>query len=140
MNKNPAITRSTVTTRQPSAVGRAERELIQRHEAAMRRMDRLDATQERPHRPKLANEVLRMDDAAAVNWDAPVIQAMCNQAGPRTGTHPMAVPISREMATRIRPHLYEPRPLPGYRRELLYGAMNLALIAGGVALAVWWAL
>ena len=95
---------------------------------------------QRPHRPALVNEILRRD---AVNWDAPVIQAMARQAeadpltGPRTGTHPMAVPISKEMATRIRPHLHDPRPLPGYRRELLFGAMNLALIAAGVAVA-WW--
>lgn len=142
MNKNPIITRSAVTTKQ--AMGRAERDLIQRHEAAMRRIDQLDAQSLRPHRPKLANEVLRNDDAAAVNWESPVIQAMARQAdlltGPRTGTHPMAVPISREMATRIRPHLHDPRPPFGYRRELLYGAMNLALIGAGVALAVWWAL
>lgn len=100
-------------------------------------------TQRNFHRPALVNEILRRD---AVNWEAPVIQAMARQAepdpltGPRTGTHPMAVPVSREMATRIRPHLYEPRPLPAYRRELLYGALNLALIGSGVALAVWWAL
>lgn len=137
MNKNPIITRSTVTTRPLSTVGRSERDLIQRHEAAMRRMDQLDAQSLRPHRPKLANEVLRNDDAAAVNWEAPVIQAMSNQAGPRTGTHPMAVPISREMATRIRPHLHDPKPPSGYRRELLYGALNLALIGAGVAIA-WW--
>ena len=101
------------------------------------------ATVTQRRRPALVNEILRRD---AVNWDAPVIQAMARQAepdpltGPRTGTHPMAVPISREMATRIRPHLHDPRPPSGYRRELLYGAMNLALIAAGVALAVWWTL
>ena len=101
------------------------------------------ATVTQRRRPALVNEILRRD---AINWDAPVIQAMARQAesdpltGPRTGTHPMAVPISREMATRIRPHFHDPKPLPGYRRELLYGALNLALIGAGVALAVWWTL
>ena len=93
------------------------------------------------HRPALVNEILRRDDAAAVNWDSPVIQAMARQAdpltGPRTATHPMAVPISREMATRIRPHLHDPKPAPAYRRELLGGAATAALIVGAVALA-WW--
>jgi hypothetical protein len=132
MNKNPVITRSTVTTKQ--TVGRAERDLIRRHEAAMKQLDRLDVARElRPHRPALANEVLKMDDAAACNWEAPVIQAACRQAGPltgpRTGTHPMA--------TRIRPHLHDPAPLPAYRRELLAGAANLALLIGAVVFA-WW--
>ena len=108
MNKNPTIIRSTVT--------------------------------QRPHRPALVNEILRRD---AVNWDAPVIQAMAQQAepdpltGPRTGTHPMAVPISREMATRVRPHLYDPKPDPIYCRPVFWGAMDLLVIAAGVALA-WW--
>jgi hypothetical protein len=139
-NTNTTITRSTVTTRQLSAMGRAERDLIQRHEEAMRRMDQLDATQERPHRPKLANEVLRMDDAAAVNWDSPVIQAMARksdpQVGPRTATHPMAVPISREMATRVRPHIHESRN-PIYYRPVFWGAVDLTIIAAVVAFA-WW--
>jgi hypothetical protein len=134
--KNPTIVNATVTTKQ--AVGRAERELIRRHEAAAKQMDRWDVARElRPHTPRLAAEAAR----SACDWDSPVIQAMARQAdpltGPRTGTHPMAVPISREMATRIRPSLADPAPLPAYRSQLFYGALNLALIAAGVALA-WW--
>jgi hypothetical protein len=130
MNKqNPVIINATVTNR-------AERDLIRRHEAAMKQIERWDVARElRPHTPRLAAEAAR----SACNWEAPVIQAMAKQAGPlagpRTGTHPMAVPISKEMATRIRPHLHDPKPLPAYRRELLAGAANLALIATGVAIA-----
>jgi hypothetical protein len=129
MNKNPIIIRATVTNR-------AERDLIRRHEAALKQIDRWDVARElRPHTPRLAAEAAR----SACDWDSPVIQAMAKQAdplvGPRTATHPMAVPISKEMATRIRPHLHDPKPLPGYRRELLAGSVNLALIAAGVAIA-----
>jgi hypothetical protein len=138
MKTNPVIVKATVSAKQ--AVGRAERELIRRHEAAAKQIDRWDVARElRPHTPRLAAEAVR----SACDWEAPVIQAMAQQAGPdpltgpRTATHPMAVPISREMATRVRPHLHDPRPLPAYRSQLFYGALNLALIAAGVALA-WW--
>ena len=136
MKTNPVIVKTTVSTKQ--AVGRAERDLIRRHEAALKQIERWDIARElRPHTPRLAAESAR----SACDWEAPVIQAMARQTepltGPRTATHPMAVPISREMATRIRPHLHDPRPLPAYRSQLFYGALNLALIAAGVAFA-WW--
>jgi len=129
--QNPVITKATVTTKQ--AVGRAERDLIRRHEAALKQIERWDVARElRPHTPRLANEAAR----PACNWEAPVIQAMCNQAGPRTGTHPMAERVeARPMATRLCPSLHEPKPAPAYRRELLFGAVNLALIGAGVAVA-----
>jgi len=131
--KNPTIVRSTV-------MSRAERDSHLRHAALMKQLDRLDVARElRPHRPALVNEVLRRDEA--VHWDSPVIQAITRQTepltGPRTGTHPMAVPISKAMATRLCPSLHEPKPLPAYRSQLFYGAVNLALIAASVALA-WW--
>lgn len=137
MKTNPIIVKTTVTTKQ--AVGRAERDLIRRHQAALKQIERWDVARElRPHTPRLAAEAAR----SACNWEAPVIQAMVRQAepltGPRTGTHPMAERVEpRPMATRIRPHLHDPKPLPGYRRELLFGAVNLALITGAVAIA-WW--
>jgi len=129
--KNPTIIRATVTTS-------AERELIRRHEAAAKQIDRWDIARElRPHTPRLAAELAR----SACNWEAPVIQAMVRQAepltGPRTATHPMAVPISQEMATRVRPHLYDPKPDPIYYRPVFWGAVDLAIIAAVVAFA-WW--
>jgi len=132
--QNPVITKATVTTKQ--AVGRAERDLIRRHEAALKQIERWDVARElRPHTPRLANEAAR----PACNWEAPVIQAMAKQAGPltgpRTATHPMAVPVIKPMATRLCPSLHEPKPAPAYRRELLFGAVNLALIGAGVAVA-----
>jgi hypothetical protein len=134
---NPCITKTVVTTRQ-QAIGRAERDLIRRHEAAMKQLDRWDVARElRPHTPRLAAEAER----SACDWKAPVIKAMVDQAGPltgpRTGTHPMAVPISREMATRVRPHIHDPKPAPAYRAEVFWGAASLAMIVGAVAFA-WW--
>lgn len=62
-----------------------ERDLIQRHQAALRALD-------------------RWDDQAAIN-------AVLTKTGPRTGTHPMAVRIEpeprRQHATRIRPALLD---------------------------------
>ncbi|MCU0808645.1 MAG: hypothetical protein MUC53_12165 [Candidatus Contendobacter sp.] len=135
MKTNPVIVKSTVSTKQ--SIGRAERDLIRRHQAAMKQIDRWDVARElRPHTPRLAAEAAR----SACDWDSPVIQAMARQAepltGPRTGTHPMAERVEpRPMATRLRPALKDPRPLPAYRRELLFGAVNLALICTGVAVA-----
>ena len=100
---------------------------------------RSEVTYRPVHRPALVNEILRRD---AIDWNAPVIQAMARQAdpltGPRTATHPMAVPVSQEMATRIRPHLHDdPKPGPLYLRPVFWGAVDLAIIAAGVAFA-WW--
>jgi hypothetical protein len=134
MKTNPVIVSATVSTKQ--SMGRAERDFIARHDKAMKEIERWDIARElRPHTPRLANEVLRMDEA--VNWEAPVIQAMCNQAGPRTGTHPMAERVeARPMATRIRPPLMdfdEPNPrIP----EALAATACFAMIAGAVLIAI----
>ena len=71
-------------------------ELIQRHQAALRAIDRLDA---------------------AADLSAPVMRAMIAQSGPlpsygpRTGSHPRATRIEpeprRPQATRIRPPLMD---------------------------------
>jgi hypothetical protein len=130
--KNPTIIRTIVSTR-------TEQDLIRRHQAALNQMERLDISREL-RRPALVNEILRRD---AIDWDAQVIQAMARQAdpltGPRTATHPMAVPISKEMATRIRPHLHEPHEPrnPIYYRPVFWGAVDLTIIAAVVAFA-WW--
>ncbi|MCU0807927.1 MAG: hypothetical protein MUC53_08315 [Candidatus Contendobacter sp.] len=132
MKKNPVIVNATVSAKQ--SIGRAERDLIRRHQAALKQIERWDVARElRPHTPRLAAEAAR----SACDWDSPVIQTMARQAepltGPRTGTHPMAERVEpRPMATRLRPSLQDPQPLPAYRRELLLGAVNLALIGAGV--------
>lgn len=100
--------------REPRMEATPEQNLVIRHQAALRAMDRLDAARElRPHVPRLANDVLRADDA--IDYSAHVIQAIVDQAGPlpsfgpRTGSHPMATycppPPRYAMATRLRPPL-----------------------------------
>lgn len=131
MKKNPVITGMTVSTR--DSIGRTERDLILRHQAALREIERWDMARElRPHTPRLAAE------AAAVNWESEKIVDLAGPlTGPRTGTHPMAERVDRPMATRIRPPLAKARSLPGYRKELLYGAANMAIIAAAMLLAAW---
>jgi hypothetical protein len=115
--------------------------LIRRHQAALKQIERWDVARElRPHTPRLAADVLRRDEA--VNWDAPVIRAMINQAGPltgpRTGTHPMAERVEpRPMATRLRPSLIEEPRIPAYRKQVFYGAVNLAVIGAAIGAAIW---
>jgi hypothetical protein len=124
MNKNPVIVKTTVSTKQ--AVGRAERDLIRRHQAALKQIDRWDVAREmRPHTPKLANEVLRRDEA--VNWEAPVIQAMARQAE-RVERPPMA--------TRVRPPIQDFESLTPRIPEALATAALFALIAGAVLIAI----
>lgn len=140
--KTSHITQVTVERRDDplQALGRAERDLIRRHQAAMKQLDRWDVARElRPHTPKLVNEILRRDDA--IDWEAPVIQAMAHQAGPRTGTHPMATRLPQEppkpMATRLRPPLADfEEPAPGKIPESLAGAATVILILSAVLMAV----
>jgi hypothetical protein len=124
--KNPVIVETRVSARQ--AQGRAERDLIRRHQAALREIDRWDIAREsRPHIPRLANDILRQDDAldALDAIDAAQDRVMsaivdmagpCPLTGPRTGTHPMATTIDKPipdprppMATYLRPPLSDER-------------------------------
>lgn len=136
MKTNPIIVKTTVTTKQ--AVGRAERDLIRRHQAALKQIERWDVARElRPHTPRLAAEAAR----SACNWEAPVIQAMVRQAepltGPRTGTHPMAERVEpRPMATRIRPPIQDFEALKPRIPEALATAALFAMIAGAVLIAI----
>ena len=94
-------------------------ELIARHQAALREIDRLDAA----------------------DYSAKVMRAMIAQSGPlpsfgpRTGTHPMATRIEeprRPQATRIRPPLMDDfGPADG----MLWNAIH-ALLLSAVAIVV----
>ena len=94
-----------------------ELDLIQRHQAALREIDRLDAA----------------------DYSAKVMRAMIAQSGPlpsygpRTGTHPMATRIEpRPQATRIRPPIMDDfGPADG----MLWNAIH-ALLLSAVAIVV----
>lgn len=137
--KNPVIMASHVK-RQPK-LNQAESDLVARHQAALRAIERLDvARQLNPHVPRLANDVLRADDAT--DYTATVIQVIAEKAGPipsygpRTGTHPMATwnppEPRREMATRLRPPLEDFGPAD----ELIGVAIQCLVIAAAVMAAI----
>jgi len=154
--QNPIITgvvvESRVNARQ--AQGRAEREAVRRHQAALREIERWDIAREiRPHIPRLANDILRQDDVRDVAQDR-VMNAIvdlagpCPLTGPRTGTHPMATPIIDRpipdprppMATYLRP----PSPLLDFsdlapRRipESLAMTATVMMVVGAVLVALW---
>lgn len=131
-----SVVRSQVDSRQ-AALGKAERDLIRRHQAAAREIERWDMARElRPHTPRLAKEAMDQDEAPDVmkvihDWAGP---------GPRTGTHPMATrvpePPRSAMATRMRPPLEDFGPddeLVGVAVRLL---VMFAVLMGGAALLV----
>ena len=143
--QSPVI-KATVTTKQAQdraqrAPNRAERDLIKRHQAALHIIDKLDAQRiAHPHVPQLANDVLRNDDV--IDYSAPVMQAILDQAGPRTASHPMAtridtpIPEPRPMATRTRPSpIMESGEAPDRWSEVVNAAASALFLAGCVLLA-----
>lgn len=98
-------------------------ELIQRHQAALRAIDRLDA---------------------AADLSAPVMRAMIAQSGPlpsygpRTGTHPMATRIEpRPQATRIRPPLMDDfGPVNSIMEDAIHCLIAAAAVIAVIAVIV----
>ncbi len=96
-------------------------ELIARHQAALREIDRLDAA----------------------DYSAKVMRAMIAQSGPlpsygpRTGTHPMATRIEpeapRPMATRIRPPIMDDF---GPANSILETAVQCLVLAAAVIVVI----
>lgn len=138
--KSNSVVMASHVRRQPK-INQAESDLIARHQAALRAIERLDvARQLHPHVPRLANDVLRADDA--LDYSAPVIQVIAEKAGPipsygpRTGTHPMATyrpePEYHPMATRLRPPLEDFGPTD----ELIGIAIQCLVIAASVMAAI----
>lgn len=145
--KSPVV-KAIVTTKQAQARAQhpVERDLIRRHQAALRAIDRLDAQRRRhPHVPALAAQIERND---AIDWEAPVIKTIIERAGgPRTASHPMAtridvpIPEPRPMATRLRPSLIDPQDsaseAPDRLAELLGTAASALLITGSILAAMY---
>ena len=93
-------------------------ELIARHQAALREIDRLDAA----------------------DYSAKVMRAMIAQSGPlpsygpRTGTHPMATRIEpRPQATRIRPPIMDDF---GPANSILEAAVHCLVLAAAVIVVI----
>jgi hypothetical protein len=139
--KSPVI-KATVTTKQTQsrAARQAERDLVHRHQAALRIIDRLDVQRiAHPHVPQLANDVLRRDDV--IDQAGSSIPSF----GPRTASHPQATRIEpeppRPMATRLRPALIDPQDSaseqPDRFAEIMGLAATAALITSAVTIAVW---
>ena len=122
-----------------SVQSRAERDAVARHQAALRAIEGWDRKRElRPHVPRLAAEAAR----GGCDWDAPVIQAMSAEAGPRTGTHPASMNEVVEKI-RIKPAEWHGAPLfvdpPKIRlaERLAVTLCGMGLFLLGVAIGRW---
>lgn len=119
--------------RQPKFAATTDQELVLRHQAALRAMDRLD----------VARELETMKPAA--DYTAPVIHVIAEKAGPipsygpRTGTHPMATwnpePPRQAMATRLRPPLDDFGPVDEVVGVAIQCLVIIAAVMAAVALA-----
>lgn len=138
--KNPCITKTIVEKRidNRQSIGEAEARAVARHQAALKALDRLDKEQQLcPHRPRLANDVLRRDDMTdAVDRVMQAIEAISGplpKSGPRTASHPMATRQRPEprppMATRLRP--------TRIRAEIINTLMSIGLIVASIVIAIY---
>lgn len=142
-SRKPEVVMASHVRRQPK-LQTPESDLVARHQAALRAIERLDVARElRPHIPCLANDVLRADDAA--DYSATVIAVIAQQAGPipsfgpRTGTHPMATrnpePEYRPQATRLRPPLEDFGPVDERVGIAIQCMVIIAAVMAAIALA-----